>query len=449
MLRAAVSALPHPAVDRWRVAGVLICVPCAAVLAAAITRGGSPWAGLALAAAAAAAVTLGFSSWIAVLWLLAFGLLPFVDPVEVVGSIPVWVIGATLAICVMLAVRGVGAVMGEPAWPMRASPLLAALLALAVYTFLRCLGSSPRDVPSLAAGFLAFPVMALVAFVWCSQASALERGRAGLTILIAGVTLWALAYDAAAAGVCGPCHDWVVMIYDGPGLLGPASRIWTIGEGALLGIVIVCLAWTLERPTRLRVAVSAIGLSCVILQGSRGQWLAFLAGAVLLFGWKWRRSRAQTRALLIGVGVVAALAIVLSPVGVQLATGFEDFQAKAGTVGYRLDILRRTSESWNAFGSGFSLQVVGRYTSDLGLPNTLLTIGYTGAALQLAVLILAVARGLRSGTAAGVALAAVLTTVLAGRPSLPLLETGPSAVAYGLAVGFTAALPVPPRTPRA
>jgi hypothetical protein len=56
-------------------------------------------------------------------------------------------------------------------------------------------------------------------------------------------------------------------------------------------------------------------------------------------------------------------------------------------------------------------------------------------------------RGLRSRSVLGVSLGAVVAMVLVARPSLPLIENGSSAVAYGMAVGFIAALWLAPAAP--
>jgi hypothetical protein len=69
-------------------------------------------------------------------------------------------------------------------------------------------------------------------------------------------------------------------------------------------------------------------------------------------------------------------------------------------------------------------------------------LGYVGAALQLGILGVALLRGLRARTLAGATLAAIAALVLAGRPSLALLENGNSALAFGVALGFVCALPM-------
>jgi hypothetical protein len=56
------------------------------------------------------------------------------------------------------------------------------------------------------------------------------------------------------------------------------------------------------------------------------------------------------------------------------------------------------------------------------------------------ILVGAIVRGLRIGGAVGTALAAAFVFVLVGRPSLPLLEYGPSALGYGLLLGCVCAL---------
>ena len=135
---------------------------------------------------------------------------------------------------------------------------------------------------------------------------------------------------------------------------------------------------------------------------------------------------------------------VTSPVGQHIVTGVQGLSNGSGTGGYRVQIAQQYSKYWTFLGGGITLQNLDLgYNVDLGIPNTILVLGFLGAGSRCCLLLAAVGRGLLAKSTVGIAFAAVIVMVLLARPTLPFLETGPGAVAYGMTLGAIAALYLP------
>jgi hypothetical protein len=418
-------------------------LPCAvAVAAAALVAASRPWALLGAATVAVGLAVVGTDAAICVAALASFGLIPFVKPdTIVVGGIPVWLVAFAFAAGLMLISWSARHAAGQPAWRLEASGVVLATLALLVYTALRLSVGSPLDIPSLSAPFLAFPLAAVVTFLWLSHPQATANLRKVLPLAAGLVALWAVAYISGSAGLCGECRGLVGTVQEGTGLLGSGSRLYTLGQDTLLGIVLVLFGYALFRPSPPLVGVTVLAYLAVALQASRAQYAAVAVGTAILLLWKFSTVKPLARALLVLVTALAIYAIVSGPVGERALSGYQELRQSSGTAGYRLTLLEESSTNWTLLGVGVSSQTPNLGVDfDLGLPNTLVILGFAGALLQLAVLVLALLRGLRSRSVLGVSLGAVVAMVLVARPSLPLIENGSSAVAYGMAVGFIAAL---------
>jgi hypothetical protein len=255
------------------------------------------------------------------------------------------------------------------------------------------------------------------------------------------IALWAVAYIAGSAGACGECRTLIGTVHEGSGSLGASSRLYTFGAGAFLGIVLMLFGYTLRRPSVVLIALTSVGYVAVALQASRAAYLAIAAGTAVLLIWRFSTLKPVVGVLLLLVAGVAIYAVATGPVGARALSAYQELRRSSGNVGYRVTLIQESSQHWSVLGMGVSSQTPNLGVNfDLGLPNTLLILGFAGALLQLGVLALGLMRSLTSGSPFGVSLAAVLTMVLVARPSLPLLEDGPTAVAYGMAIGFVAAL---------
>ncbi len=374
--------------------------------------------------------------------LVGFGLAPYVDPIALTaGGLPVWLLGFLFAAGLMLIVFASRSLAGEPLARVQPSLLLYLLVVLFVYTFVQMGQSRPMEAPSIAAPFVAFPAAALVTFVWLLHEQTLARFQRLLPVVVALVAAWALAYCAASAGVCSTCAGWVSSYSARPGLLGDASRLYTWGQEALLGLVVLAFARALHKPSKLWTALTALGVLCVLLQASRAQEIALFGGFVVLLIWRLRHMSGVSKALSLLLFGIALYAVLSSAVGEHIVTGFRDLQAGTGNGGYRVELVSQFRPNWTLFGGGITMANLQRgFDVDLGIPNTILVLGWVGAGIQLLALATGALRGLLAGTAIGVAFAAVLVMVLIARPTLPFLETGPGAVAYGMTLGAVAAL---------
>lgn len=415
-----------------------VVISCAG--AVALVAGPNPWVPIAAAVGAATIAVFGAEAVVCVAGLATFGLAPFIDPTAVgPGGVPIWILTSALAAGTMLLSWLAREAAGQRAYPLQASALALAAIALLAYTGIRLAAASPLDIPTLSGAFLSFPAAALVTYLWLSHPRAMANLRRLLPIAAAAVGIWAVAYTAAAVGACDQCGQLVSSISERPGLLGDSSRIYTLGQGALLGIVLILLGQALRRPSAFLIALTAAGYVSVAFQASRAQYVALAAGTGMLLLWQFRTVKPLARALMLIVTLLAVYAVVTGPVGERGLSGFVELRDQTGNAGYRLNLIDESSSSWTPLGSGVSAKSVDLGVNfDLGVPNTVLVLGFVGAVLQLTVLVLAVLHGLRSRSALGASLAAVFTMVLVARPSLPLLEYGPTAVAYGMAVGFLA-----------
>lgn len=427
---------------RWRIALIFAAggVALFAALAATVALS-SPLPLLGLLALAFALVLVGPEVCISVALLLGCGLAPFVSPMQVAaGGIPYWLLGFGLAAGLIVAVAVARWLAGEPVALMQPSVLLWLALALLVYSVARLAQSSPMDAPSIAAPFVALPLGALLTFVWLMHDRALEGLQKAMPVVIAIVLAWTVMYILGAAGF-GIGQRWVGTVNTNTGLLGGGSRLYTWGQEAQLGFVLLATARAMYRPSWLWIALSTLGVLSVLLQNSRAQQVAVFGGLVVLLIWRLYHVRAATKLLLLLLAALAVYAVLASSVGEHIVSGYQGLREGSGTGGYRLGLLDQIQANWSLLGTGVSYASLDLgYNQDLGVPNTILLIGFAGAALQLALLGTGVVRALLARTALGVSLAAVLVMVLLARPSLPFLETGTGAVAYGVALGGVAAL---------
>jgi hypothetical protein len=394
---------------------------------------------LAALATAAAVIVFGPELLIMLSLLAATGLVPFVDPTATaVGSVTVYLLLFGIAITTMLAVWCSRVLAGKPSWPLRPNLLIYGTLALLAWVVLVMVASDPLSQPSLAAPFIEFPVMAIVTYLWLSHEQALNGLRRVLPIAVAIVTAWMVSYIGGSGG-CGVCRDAVGADIAREGLIGAHSRLYTSGQNTLLALVLVCFGQTLRRPTLLNVSLTILGIANVALQASRAQYIALFAGMAVLVAWKLWQLRASRKVALVAVTAVAVVGILNSPVGERTLTSYGDISQQTGTGGYRLKLVEQTSGNWTPLGRGIGAGTLDLGLNfDLGLPNTLLVLGFVGAALQIAVLLLALMRSISARTLAGATLASVFVLVLVARPTLPLIEYGHSTIAYGAAIGFAA-----------
>jgi hypothetical protein len=411
------------------------------LLGAAALMHAPPLVVIAAAGALVLTVTLGIEALIVVALLGACGFLPFANASHFVASgVKVYAMFFVIGLGAMLFAWAVREMAAKHTWPLPANSLSYVLVVLLAYVLLVALASHPAEVPALATPFAILPLTGLAVILWLSHDDALEGLRRVLPLAVVIVTAWAIAYDAGAAG-CGPCRAWVGTDLTKAGLLGPGSRLYTAGQNSLLGLFLIAFAYTLARPSLPSVALVCLGAFTIALQDSRAQYIAVLAGVTLLLIWKFGQLKVGGRFVLIAITALALLALIESPVGERAISTYTELQQGHGTGAYRLQLIHATSHSWTLFGQGFSLHTLDLgFDIDLGLPNTLLVLGYFGALLQLALLGIGIWRGIAARTAAGVTIAAVLVMVLVARPSLPLLEYGESAVMYGAVLGFAAAL---------
>ena len=444
-------AVSNRGLQSLRLAAVWIGAAAGCVLlGAAVTR--SPLTGLIVLGGATLGLTwiaLGAESVVTLALLTAVGLVPYVEPAQLLfGTVPLWAVALLAAAGVTLATWAVRQ-RGEPehAETPRAglSVTLALVLVVLAYTVVRLLASEPTQALDTTGRILAFSPAAVLGYAMFSQPRVREGFMRAVPLLVAMLVLWGVSYAAAATGQCDACTAIVQSGSEREGLVGDASRLYTSGQDALSAFAVIALALALARPSVATLGLAALGILNIAVQATRAQYLAFACAALVLLAWRFRTSRPSGRVVL-ALGTAAAfVAIATSPVAERALSGYQELRDSSGNAGYRLRLLDQTSESWSLFGQGVGTDLsatAADFNFDLGLPNTILALGLVGAALQLAVLVAAIGRGVRAGGLAGMSLAAVLTLVLVGRPSLPVLEYGPSGVAYGLVVGAICALPV-------
>jgi hypothetical protein len=382
---------------------------------------------------------LGPEFLIVVALLAGTGLLPFLDPgASILPGVKGYFFFFLVAATTMIVTWGARVLAGRPSWPLRPNVLVLGTLLLLAWVGLVLGASDPFSQPSLAAPFFEFPAMAVVTYLWLSHEDALAGLRRVLPIAVAIVTAWVIGYIAGAGG-CGVCKDAVSADLTNVGLLGDGSRLYTPGQNTLLALVLVCFGQALRRPTALSVGLTLLGVTSVALQASRAQYLALAAGMIVLIAWKLGQQRAGGRLALVAATVVVVVAVLNTSVGERAVTGYQDVSASGGTWGYRVGLVEQTKQNWSLLGAGIGPKTFDLgFNVDLGLPNTLLVLGVVGAVLQIALLALAFMRGVSAGTLAGATLAGIFVLVLVTRATLPLIEYGHSAIAYGAAVGFAA-----------
>ena len=386
-------------------------------------------------------LVLGIESLIALAFLGAAGLLPFVDTGGyAVGNLPVWLFFFALGCGLMLLAWSMRVIDRRPSRPLEPNLLVVVLVVYFIFTVVRLAASEPLSIPSLSAQFVGFPAAALVTYLWLSHDEALAGLRRALPVIVLVVASWAAMYVAGSAG-CEPCRAWVDTGRIRSGLLGGNDRLYTAGQNAFLGLVLIAFGQLLRRFTPSMAVLTLLGAAAIALQASRAQYFGFMAGALVLLVWKFWRVRVVGRVLLVlatGAGLAALLA---TPAGDRALSAYQEVTSQGGTAGFRFQILQNSSENWSAFGLGVFSQIFGKgFNTDLGLPNTLLVLGYFGGFLQIALLVLAAMRGALSRTLTGATVAGIFVMVLVARPTLPLIEYGHSGVAYGVALGFAAAL---------
>lgn len=414
----------------------------ALLLGAVATRGSSLTVVLGLMVGVLALACFGAESCICLALLVACGLAPYINPEKLAGGgLPYWLIGFGLAAVLMLGVAGVRAMNGEPAARAQPSAVLWLAGSLLLYTAVILEQSQPLEIKSLAAPFLAFPLAAVVTFVWLLHERAVDNVRRALPMVIAIVAAWAIVYILGSAGGCASCQHWVGTTSARVGLAGGSSRLFTAGQEVFLGFALLAFARALWRPSRWWVALSLLAVVCILLQDSRAQEIAVFGGFLVLLIWRLRSVSGATKVFSVILTGIAVYAVLSSTVGQHIVSGIQGLSNGSGNGAYRLDLLQQIRPHWSLLGTGVSFEDLSfGYNDDLGIPNSLLIIGYVGTALQVVLLVAGALRGFLAQSAIGVAFASVLVMVLLARPSLPFLETGEGAVAYGVVLGAVAAL---------
>jgi hypothetical protein len=430
-----------------RPSGLLLVVLAASVVAAIATLvlASNPLPALILLAVPLSLLLAGPELLVVTLLLAGVGVVPYVNANRYVGSIPIWLFCFAAAAGIIVFSWCARRASRREQWPLTGNGLLALVALLLAYTIHRLLSASPGDIPSTTATFLIFPVAALVVYLWLSHAEASENLRRLVPLIGIAVGAWAIAYILASTGACPKCSSYVASYQSNSGLFGPTSRLYTAGGAVIVVSAYVALALLLRRRRSIPIVVlTGLCLTFVVVQAGRAQYLSFIVGAIVLLGWFLRRSKAAGRLFVVLAVGITAYAIVVSPVGHRVVTGYQDLVQGSGTPGYRVSLVHEYDQNWSVFGTGVSSSIIDQgFNTDLGIPNSFLVIGFVGASIELLVLLAAMIRGLRAGSPLGAALAAVFAMVLASRATLPSIEFGPTALLMGLAVGVTAALPVP------
>jgi hypothetical protein len=429
---------PHPVDIATAVAALGL-----AVVLAAVTVKLPPLIAIGGIGVFAVVAIMGIEVLIVLGYLGAVGLLPFVDPgIFVLPGVKGYAFFFLIALGGMIAAWFARTFSGRASYPLPVNAMSLGLLLLLSYVVLAALASSPNQVPALAVPFALLPLAGLGTILWLSHEDALEGLQRALPIIVAIVAAWAVAYVLGSAG-CGPCRAWVGTGISNEGLIGPDSRLYTAGQNSFIGLFLVAVAYALARPGRIPVALVTLGGLAIALQASRAQYAAVLAGAAVLIVWKLGQLRIGGRIVLGATAVLALATLLTSPVGQRAFSAYEDLQAGKGTGTYRLELLSETAQYWTVFGQGFFPHTLDLgYDVDLGIPNTLLVLGYAGAAIQVGLISIGIWRGLANRTVVGASVAAILLAVLVARPSLPLLEYGHSAVTYGVTLGVAAVMAV-------
>jgi len=387
-------------------------------------------------------VVFGAEVWICLAGLVALGLFPFIDPLGVAaGNAPYWLFGFALAGGLMVATFVARTLAGESMVRPQLGVLLGLTAALFLYTFVILSQSSPLEVPTLAAPFIALPLGALLTFMWLLHDEALVQVQRALPVVIVAASAWAFMYVVGSTGQCSACQQWVGTYGTNAGLFGAESRLYTWGQEAFLVLAVLAVARALYRPSTLWTTIACLGMACTVLQNSRAQDVAVFGGLLVLLIWRLSTMRAVARLMTAALGVLAFYAVLSSSVGEHIVNGYQGLSQGSGTGAYRLGLLSDLRQDFSMLGLGVSQRTVDAgYNVDLGIPNTVLILGWVGAVLQTVILCVAFIRSLLVRSATGVAFAAVMAMLLLSRPSLPILETGPGSAATGVALGITASL---------
>jgi hypothetical protein len=429
---------------RGRVPPAALLVGAAALLslvAAVAVRDLPPAVVLGVPVVGALALT-GIETLIVIVWLTCFGLMPFVDASRTVGSVPIYVLTFVVGCGLMVLAWGMRRIAARPAVRLRMTPVLAVVLVLLLYTFLRLADGRPQDVPSLSAPFLMFPVAAVVGVLWIQHPDALQGVRKVLPFIYVVLLIWCVAYVAGATGHCAGCETLVRANSARQGLLGGASRLFTDGQNTMLAFLLAAVAVSLRRRSWAAILLAGVAAAAVALQASRAQYAGILVGVVVLLWWRFRFSTTRGRIFLVVLAAVALVLLITSPVGQRGLSAFSDLSQRSGNGGYRLGLLSTQAQHFSVFGTSVDISSLNLGINfDLGISNTVIVLGWVGAALQVIVIALAFWAGARTGGMVGMTIAAIAAMLLATRFSLPLIEGGPSAAAYGLVVGLAAALP--------
>lgn len=392
-------------------------------------------------------VSLGMEALIAVSFLGGCGLIPFVDPNHfVTPQIKSYAFLFLISFGAMIVTWAGRELVGRENWALPVNAISLGLVALLCYVLMAALATHPLQVPALTTPFFILPLSGLGVILWLSHEEALQGLRKAVPLVILIAAAWSLAYDAGAAG-CGPCRAWVGTEVTNVGFFGAGSRLYTSGQNSLLALFVICFAYTLYRPGLLPISLTTLGAITIALQSSRAQYIGVFVAMAVLIAWKFQQLPSGGRVALVVLCSLILLSLALSPVGHRAVSAYTELNQGQGTGTYRLKIIDQTAKNWTIFGHGFSTHSLGLgYDVDLGLPNTILILGYVGAVLQLTIVGAAIWRGLKAGTLVGVTIAAILLMVLVTRPSLPLLEYGHSAVMYGGVLGAAAVLAVRQRS---
>lgn len=426
--------------------GAAACI--AIVLAAILAK--SPAIAIALVGVVIFVSALGIDALIVVTFLGAIGMLPFVNPESAVsGNLKLYAVFGVLTIILMFAAYLGRGLAGKRAYRLPLNLVSIGVVTMLFWVILVGIGSHPVEARALSVPFFILPLAGVAVMFWLSQDDALVGLYKMLPLVVVVAVLWALNYDAGAAG-CNICRHWVGTGLVNKGILGPDSRLYTAGQNSFLGLFLIWFAYTLHRPSPGTIAATLLGAITIGFQDSRMQYIAVGAGMVVLLIWEMGQLRPGRRVMLLILCGLVLLAIIDSPFGSRAISAYTEFNEGVGTGVYRLKLIENTAHSWTLLGQGFSKATVAKgFDIDLGLPNTLLVLGYVGAFLQLLLLCAGIWRGMAAHSLIGATVASVLLMVLISRPSLPLIEYGHSAMMYGAVLGFAVWLPRAPRREQA
>ena len=196
---------------------------------------------LILLAGILAFVLLGADVCICLCVLSSFGMMPFVNSVATGPSrLPYWLISFGIAAIIMLAGFAGRALAGERVALFQPGVLLWVLLLFAAYTLLQMQQSDPMSAPSIATPFIAFPLAALVTFVWFLHDHPLSTLQKLMPLVIVVVAAWAVMYVFGSAG-CSVCRHYVATF-------SPTTACCPATAGSTLGGSSRSSAWWWSRP---------------------------------------------------------------------------------------------------------------------------------------------------------------------------------------------------------